>query len=200
MQELKKIFPVTCLNSEDISSNQSIAKTASGWEIFKHPTPGEKNIHTNSAPIAKITIQKGKLENEIPFSINLDGSDSSDPDEDTLTYKWTFPDKIIEKKNPASYKFEISGTHEISLTVTDTEGLSATETITVHAQNSAEDLESAELLEQIIQNQTPHASTSASTPTSPGAIPLWLSLLLGLTILGATILKLLYHSRSTTSP
>jgi PKD repeat protein len=144
-----------CINSEDISANQSIAKTTNGWEIHKHPTPAAENIYYNSPPTAKITIQKGKTEDEVPFSINLDSS-STDPDEDPLTYKWTFPDKIIEKENPASYKLKISGTYSISLTVTDPEGLSSTDSLQITAKNSTEDLKSAELLEQITSSQTPY--------------------------------------------
>ncbi len=142
-----------CINSEDISANQSIAKTANGWEIFKHPTPAAKNIYHNSPPTAKITIQKGQIEDEVPFSINLDSA-STDPDNDPLTHKWTFPNQTIEKENPKSYKFEISGTHEISLTVTDPEGLTSTNSLQITALNSTEDLKSAELLEQITSAQT----------------------------------------------
>ncbi|MFH1284460.1 MAG: PKD domain-containing protein [Candidatus Peregrinibacteria bacterium] len=128
-----------CIDSDTVKKGQSIAKTlnpneAASWQIFNHPTQGEENKIKNSPPHAEIKIQKGNLEFEVPASINLDGSQSYDPDGDSLSYKWTFPDnKIVEKKNPSSYKFGNSGNYEISLTVKDPLGLSDTAKIQINA-------------------------------------------------------------------
>ena len=78
----------------------------------------------SSPPKAIITIQKGSLEDTVPFSINLDGSNSFDLEKEKLTYSWQYPDKKFDKKNPRSYKFSKAGQFEISLTVTNESGLS----------------------------------------------------------------------------
>lgn len=122
LEDIKKLG-IKCIDSESIEKKQSIAKINNIWEIVNHPTPGTQNLIKNAPPAAKITIQKGEKEGEIPFSLNLDGSNSTDPDNDELTYYWEFPDKIIEKKNPPSYRFEKAGKYTISLTVRDPGGL-----------------------------------------------------------------------------
>lgn len=123
-----------CQNSEEIDKNHSIAKINNQWQILPHPTPGQKNELKNRPPTAKIEIQAGELQKEIPFSLNLDGSNSSDPDNDDLTYLWSYPNNtIIEKKNPSSYRFEKAGTYNITLTVTDTLGASNKTSITITA-------------------------------------------------------------------
>jgi len=128
-----------CIDSDEIKTNFSIAKIgkkndANSWKIFSHPSQGKENKIINNPPIAKISIQKGELKNKVPFSINLDGSESFDPDEDEIKFKWEFPNnKIIEKKNPASYKFKTAGNYEIKLTVTDPSGKTDTEILKITA-------------------------------------------------------------------
>ena len=195
LEDIKELNLVgKCLNSEDISANQSIAKTANGWGIFKHPTPAAKNIHYNSAPTTKITIQKGKIENEVPFSINLN-SQSNDPDNDPLTYKWTFPNQTIEKENPKSYKFETSGTYEISLTVTDPEELQGHDSIQITALNSAEDLKSAVFLEKIMASTLTH--TPQTPPQKTDALPTWFTILLFYAIFCTIILRKIWLTKPT---
>ncbi len=152
-----------CLNSDQIEKGQSIAKINGLWQILTHPTPGKTNVFTNSPPTAKIEIQKTdsqtqvslfQIENNIPFSINLDGSQSYDPDGDSITYYWIYPNKTIDSKNPRPYQFKTSGKYEISLTVTDEFGASDTEIIKIIALNKEEDLRSNTLIEKIISNQT----------------------------------------------
>lgn len=154
-----------CINSDEIKRFESIIKISQNknkgsWEILLHPTPGEENTIKNSPPIAKITIQKpeginnlSQISLEIPFSLNLDGSASYDPDGDEISYKWTFPDETTEGKNPKSHRFEISGGYEISLTVTDTFGSSDTEKIQINALNKKEDIKNKDLLDEIINNE-----------------------------------------------
>lgn len=129
IEELK----IECIDSDKVEKNQSIAKIKGEWGIIPHPTPKKENTNKNSKPTAKIDIQKGSTQGEIPFSINLDGSNSSDQDNDNLTYFWQFPDKTMDKKNPPSYRFETTGTYTITLTVTDTFGETDTSSITINA-------------------------------------------------------------------
>lgn len=155
-----------CINSDEIKRFESIVKISQNqnkesWKILLHPTPGEENTTKNSPPIAKITIQKpdgmnnaDQISLETPFSLNLDGSESYDPDGDEISYKWKFPDETIDKKNPKSYRFDVSGNYEISLTVTDTFGSSDTKTIQINALNKKEDIKNKDLLDEVINNET----------------------------------------------
>ena len=71
-------------------------------------------------PAAIISIQKGETESVVPFSINLDGQNSKDPQNFPLKFKWEFPNnKTSTSKNPKSYKFKNPGNYKIKLTVTN---------------------------------------------------------------------------------
>lgn len=123
-----------CIDSDQVKKNQSIAKINNQWQIAAHPTPGEANHHKNAPPTAIIEIQKGETNKEVPFSLNLDGSASFDPDNDALTFIWQYPDNnIFESKNPPSYRFEEAGTFEIILTVKDEFGASDNTSLIVNA-------------------------------------------------------------------
>jgi hypothetical protein len=178
-----------CINSDEIEKNTSIYKsgtenTKESWQILKHPTPGSTNAFTNSAPIAKIEIQKGALQGPIPFSINLDGSNSYDPDGDALFYKWIYPDETFNTKNPKSYKIEKSGNYEISLTVTDEFGASDTEKIQITALNKLQDQQSIDLINKILEKQTQETFTEKTAPNTN-----WQYYLLIICFWGIVILK-----------
>jgi len=72
------------------------------------------------------------------FTVHLDGSKSSDPDNDPLTYQWKSAAKT-EHGKIAKIVFIKPGPHQITLTVTDNDGATATktETVTVEAPNQA---------------------------------------------------------------
>lgn len=60
---------------------------------------------------------------ETPFSLNLDGSNSTAPEKEKLSYRWIYPEgKILDSKNPRSYRFEKAGNYTIELTITDSKG------------------------------------------------------------------------------
>ncbi len=115
-EELDEYWEGPCINSEEIPNNKSISriaeeKNSKSWEI---------NNKNNNPPKAIITIQKGPFEGEIPFSLNLDGGKSEDPDGDKLIFEWTYPDdQFFNTKNPPSFKFEKPGNYTITLKVSD---------------------------------------------------------------------------------
>lgn len=123
-EELAEYWEGPCINSEEIPDNKSISRIAEernteSWEI---------NNKSNRAPEATITIQKGTLEDEVPFSLNLNGGESQDPDEDKLIFEWIYPgDQIFDTKNPPSFKFEKPGNFTITLKVSDGISESSTE-------------------------------------------------------------------------
>lgn len=103
---------------------------------------------------------------EIPFSINLDGTNSLHPPKEKINFKWIYPDgKIIDSKNPRSYRFENHGNYTIELTITDSNGNSDTTFIKIIAEEktktskkdtkkkSSKNFSNGDLSEQIVLNE-----------------------------------------------
>lgn len=72
-----------------------------------------------------------------PLVVQFQGSDSSDPDQDLLTYDWNFDDQTphADVANPVHTYSEI-GVYQVVLRVTDTFGLSSTTTLQLAVGNS----------------------------------------------------------------
>ncbi|MFB6262361.1 MAG: PKD domain-containing protein, partial [Bradymonadaceae bacterium] len=76
---------------------------------------------------------------QIGSTVTLDGSNSSDPQGQTLSYQWSFASKpgastttiTDATKATASFKPDVEGTYELSLQVTDPDGNSDTDKVTV---------------------------------------------------------------------
>ncbi|MFH1375095.1 MAG: lamin tail domain-containing protein [Patescibacteria group bacterium] len=96
------------------------------WMEFCHPTPGVQNIETNSDPTAIITIQgSGKTVGECKLYVNLSGEDSTDPDDDELSFEWDFGNGgASDEDNPGGFYFS-PGTYTVQLIVTDVLGAAA---------------------------------------------------------------------------
>lgn len=86
---------------------------------------------TNTAPTA--IIKTSPVTGTPPLAVTLDGSSSTDPQNDPLTYRWEFPDGTTSTRSITSKTFSSAGTYLVKLTVKDPSGLtgSATSTITV---------------------------------------------------------------------
>lgn len=71
--------------------------------------------------------------------LEVDGTDSSDPEGEELEYAWDFGDSGTATGAEATHEYSESGSYEISLTVTDVNGASdtATKTATVRMPNAA---------------------------------------------------------------
>jgi len=90
------------------------------WMIFGNPTKETANKIINHPPKAIIKVQSGATTGEEKVTINLDGSDSYDPDGDDLKFHWDFGDNTENiNKNPNSKTFDTEGEYNIILTVTD---------------------------------------------------------------------------------
>jgi PKD repeat protein len=61
----------------------------------------------------------------------FDGSGSTDPDGNIVSYSWDFGDGYTGSGVTASHSYSVEGTYEVKLTVTDDAGLSDRDTITV---------------------------------------------------------------------
>lgn len=74
----------------------------------------------NRSPTANITVDNTvAVEGQL---LSFEGSDSSDPDGDTLTYRWDFGDGSISTEANPQYTYNKKGQFTVTLTVSDDEG------------------------------------------------------------------------------
>jgi hypothetical protein len=98
-------------------------------------TPGEAatveiELLPNSPPTADAGPDQSLAAGEgCTAAAALDGTGSSDPDGDSLTYSWTGPMGILEGPNPTAVL--PPGTHTLTLTVNDGNGQTASDTVVV---------------------------------------------------------------------
>lgn len=110
----------------------------------------------NTSPIAVATATP--LSGDAPLTVDFTGNASSD-DKAITSYTWDFDDNgTASNQIDPSYTFTDPGTYNVSLTVTDEEGLQDVETVIIQVN---------------AQNQPPNAIATA-TPLS-GAVPLEVS-------------------------
>ncbi len=91
----------------------------------------------NRAPTARIAA--APTSGPIPLAVDFDGTTSSDPDGDALTYAWDFDGNgTTDSTEPApSHTYVSAGNFAASLTVSDGNGGINTVSVTINAGNSA---------------------------------------------------------------
>lgn len=107
----------------------------------------------NDAPVAVISASPES--GEVPLEVMFTGSNSTD-DKEIVSYEWNFQDGSTSDIADPVHTFTAVGTFEVSLTVSDAEGLEDSATITIVVEQPA--------------NTAPTAVATA-TPTS-GEVPL----------------------------
>jgi glucose/arabinose dehydrogenase len=92
----------------------------------------------NLSPIANFTFNKNF--GNSPLNINFDASDSSDPENQTLSYTWNFGDNSTGNGKTISHTFLASSSNpqafEVTLVVTDTQGASHSITKKISVNNT----------------------------------------------------------------
>lgn len=79
-------------------------------------------VINNQAPVASISVDQQYI--EPGDTVTFDGTDSYDPDGDSLSYEWKLGDgTVIGTESVISYTFNEYGTYEVILTVTDDDPL-----------------------------------------------------------------------------
>jgi len=109
--------------SSSALEGKAYAKKPDGsWVWTAEATPGSQNSFiANQPPEAKFNLSNQKI--KVDQSIEFDGSLSIDPDGDQIIYHWDFGDGSDGDEIKETHIFETSGSFNIILTVTDSEGL-----------------------------------------------------------------------------
>lgn len=141
-------------NIEIVPATQNIkVLPATQGVIIQNTEPQEPEI---LKPHAIISIQSGVTKARGKVTINLDGSSSSDPQDEALTFYWDFNDgTIYENKNPRSKTYREPGHYLVTLRVTNESGFFEETTLDITVLPEIE----------IIENTTTTPSPNTSTPT-----------------------------------
>ena len=89
-------------------------------KITTHITQGKENTF-NQSPFALIQVQgDGQTFGTVPFSLNVTGEESSDPDNDELQFLWDFGNgQTSDKENPLGISYQNPGRFLVKLKITD---------------------------------------------------------------------------------
>ncbi|MGD0089522.1 MAG: putative Ig domain-containing protein, partial [Planctomycetota bacterium] len=88
---------------------------------------------TNTPPTAVITVTPTGLLNQVPYKVVLDGSLSTDPDGDIVSYDWDLGDGTTASGSVVDYTYGTPKTYTVTLTVTDSAGNTSKATATIIA-------------------------------------------------------------------
>ncbi|WP_070962575.1 S8 family serine peptidase [Vibrio sonorensis] len=91
------------------------------------------NLGGLEAPVAVAGVDNNSLPFGTPF--NFDGSASSDPDGTVISYLWDFGDGTTSNEKIVSHEYATAGSFQVSLTVTDNDGLTDSDTTSVQVTN-----------------------------------------------------------------
>lgn len=85
-----------------------------------------------AAPQAALTA--GTLSGVAPLATNFDGRNSSDADGSIVSYAWNFGDGSTASGDAVAHTYTSAGTFTVTLTVTDDQGLTDTDSVVVNVQ------------------------------------------------------------------
>jgi PKD repeat protein len=94
-------------------------------------TDAGDNHSPNAPPEASILLDC--ISGIAPVTVNFDGSGSYDPDGDIVSYHWDFGDGFTDMGETVSHTFIDSGAFTVTLTVTDNQGSTGSDTIEISA-------------------------------------------------------------------
>ncbi|KJY85118.1 serine protease [Vibrio galatheae] len=93
-----------------------------------------QNLGNFSPPVANLVVSS----NSVSFGtvISFDATGSSDSDGSITSYHWNFGDGSSSNNSMESHTYSAAGSYQVSLTVTDNDGLSDSETTTIQVTNA----------------------------------------------------------------
>ena len=103
-----------------------------GFLLTNGPAPEPLPAY-NQVPqaIASADVYSGKA----PLAVHFDSSGSTDPDGTISSYYWDFMDGSSSTEANPLHEFNVPGTYEVTLTVTDDKGASASNSVTIVVKN-----------------------------------------------------------------
>ncbi|WP_324143497.1 PQQ-dependent sugar dehydrogenase [Intrasporangium sp.] len=127
----------------------------------------------NAAPTAAYTSVT-----DTPGTMTFDGTSSTDPNGDTLTYRWDFGDGATASGPTTTHRFPADPDHhDVTLTVTDPLGATSSTTQTVYPTNLAPNLDVTWPDPSVTYavGETVHAEATASDPEDGALTVSWSS-------------------------
>ncbi|MGD9128912.1 MAG: PKD domain-containing protein [Candidatus Woesebacteria bacterium] len=138
----------------------SVSPTAGSATPTVRPTaPGGTPPPIENRPPVAVAIAN-PTSGAAPLAVNFNGAGSHDPDDDRITFAWDFDNGTILYRQNANITFAEAGVYNVTLTVTDPDGESDTDTVRITVSG----------ITPPAGNQAPVVQISAS-PTS-GSAPL----------------------------
>jgi glucose/arabinose dehydrogenase len=121
------------------AANPVNLETGPGGDLFYVDFDGGtiRRITYNHAPLAVATASP--TSGAAPLTVNFDGSGSSDPDGDNLSYAWDLDDDgAFDDSTQArpTYTYTATGSHTAALKVTDSSGATDTDSVTITVGNT----------------------------------------------------------------
>lgn len=108
----------------------AVPGTSGGGTVTATPTPSPTATPTPAPPTARASADP--TSGEAPLTVEFDGTESSDPDGEVVSYRWRFGDGSTPAEGPqVSHTFDRAGTYEVVLVVTDDDGNPARTTVTI---------------------------------------------------------------------
>jgi PKD repeat protein len=89
------------------------------------------------ANLPPVAVAGGPYTGDEGSEVTFDGTGSSDPDDDALTYAWNFGDGVTGSDATPTHTYADNGEYEVCLTVTDPQGLSDTQCTVAEVANVA---------------------------------------------------------------
>lgn len=118
--------------------NLTVAKVSSNDGSSHDPGGGSSGMPPSEpvAPVAVITSENYAFVN---VSRTFDASNSSDSDGEIVSYSWNFGDDSLGSGTTVSHTYNETGMYTVSLLVTDNDGLTDIDEISVSVMNDADD-------------------------------------------------------------
>lgn len=100
-----------------------------GSEDGNDDSNGDSGGDRNSAPTARVSVDSTAV--TVNETVSFDGSGSSDSDGSIVGYNWDFGDGTTATGQTVSHSYDRAGEYTVSLTVSDDDGASATDRVTI---------------------------------------------------------------------
>ncbi|MEM7370925.1 MAG: DUF6443 domain-containing protein [Bacteroidota bacterium] len=144
--------------------------TANGWALFNGAICWALEECGNTAPTANLIAFP--ISGPAPLAVNFDGSSSTDPQNDPLSYAWDFNDGATATGVNTSHTFLYPGNYQVNLTVDDGQGLSDQKSVTITVSGNSNYSATGELLYERFDNLSSYSSIAdlqshAAYPSQP---------------------------------